>query len=407
LIRDDNIRFSPGIDDRASVGEAQTGDQMDFELTKEQKDIQKAAREFALGEFPEKAQEFDRTETFDRGIWKKACELGFVGVFIDEAYGGAGMGFFEHCLITEEFWAVDAGMGNAVITATFGAELLRLFASEEQKKKYLPPLVEGKAVIGTAITEPDAGSDVTLATTTAVKDGNEYVINGSKMFITNGTIANYLNVFCLTDPDNPERHRRHSFFIVETDRPGYEANKLHGKLGIRANDTAEVFFNNVRIPASNLVGRLGDGFKELMAFFNLTRLHICAMAVGIARAALEESVKHIKKRSQFGAPLASFQVNQFKVAEMATMIRAARNLYYEAAWLTDKGKMDHALTAMAKWFSGQMAVKCADHALQMHGGYGYIDEYKVQRIYRDAKIVEIYEGTKEIEKQIVAKSYLR
>jgi alkylation response protein AidB-like acyl-CoA dehydrogenase len=227
------------------------------------------------------------------------------------------------------------------------------------------------------------------------------------MFITNGTIANYLNVFCLTDPDNPDRHRRHSFFIVETDRPGYEANKLHGKLGIRANDTAEVFFNNVRIPASNLVGRLGDGFKELMAFFNLTRLHICAMAVGIARAALEESVKHIKKRSQFGAPLASFQVNQFKIAEMATMIRAARNLYYEAAWLTDKGKMDHALTAMAKWFSGQIAVKCADHALQMHGGYGYIDEYKVQRIYRDAKIVEIYEGTKEIEKQIVAKSYLR
>jgi alkylation response protein AidB-like acyl-CoA dehydrogenase len=381
---------------------------MDFELNKEQKDIQKAAREFALGEFlPEKAQEFDRTETFDRGIWKKACELGFVGVFIDEAYGGAGLGFFEHCLITEEFWSVDAGMGNAVITATFGAELIRLFATEEQKKKYLTPLVEGKAVIGTAITEPDAGSDVTLATTTAVKDGDEYVINGSKMFITNGTIANYLNVFCLTDPDNPDRHRRHSFFIVETDRPGYEANKIHGKLGIRANDTAEVSFSNVRIPASNLVGRLGDGFKELMAFFNLTRLHICAMAVGIARAALEEAVKHIKKRSQFGAPLASFQVNQFKVAEMATMIRAARNLYYEAAWLTDKGKMDHALTAMAKWFSGQIAVKCADEALQMHGGYGYIDEYKVQRIYRDAKIVEIYEGTKEIEKQIVAKSYLR
>ncbi|RJR33266.1 MAG: acyl-CoA dehydrogenase [Desulfobacteraceae bacterium] len=380
---------------------------MDFELTKEQKDIQKAAREFALGEFPEKALEFDRTESFDGAIRKKACELGFVGVFIDEAYGGAGMGFFEHCLITEEFWSVDAGMANAVITATFGAELLRLFASEEQKKRYLPPLVEGKAVMGTAITEPDAGSDVTMATTTAVKDGDEYVINGSKMFITNGTIANYLNVFCLTDPENPDRHRRHSFFVVETDRTGYQANKLHGKLGIRANDTAEVSFNNVRVPAANLVGRQGDGFKELMAFFNLTRLHICAMAVGIARAALEESIKHITKRKQFGAPLASFQVNQFKVAEMATMIRAARNLYYEAAWLTDKGKMDHALTAMAKWFSGQIAVKCADEALQMHGGYGYIDEYKVQRIYRDAKIVEIYEGTKEIEKQIVAKSYLR
>ena len=381
---------------------------MDFTLSKEQRDIQKAAREFALGEFlPEKAQEFDRNETFDPAIRKKACDLGFVGVFIKEEYGGAGLGFLEHCLITEEFWAVDAGMGNAIITSTFGAELLQLFGTKEQKEKYLPPLVSGDAIIGTAITEPDAGSDVTGAITSAVRKGDEWIINGSKMFITNGTIAKYLNVFCLTDPDNPSRHQRHSFFLVETDRKGYQANKLHGKLGIRANDTAEVSFSDVRIPASNLIGQEGNGFRQLMAFFNLTRLHICAMAVGIARAALEESINHIKKRQQFGAPLATFQALQFKIAEMATMIRAARNLYYEAAWLTDNGKMDHALTAMAKWFSGQVAVKCADEALQMHGGYGYIDEYKVQRIYRDAKIVEIYEGTKEIEKSIVAKTLLR
>jgi alkylation response protein AidB-like acyl-CoA dehydrogenase len=381
---------------------------MDFTLSKEQRDIQKAAREFALGEFlPEKAREFDRNETFDLNIWRKACQLGFVGVFIDEKYGGAGLGFFEHCLITEEFWAVDAGMGNAIITATFGSELLRLFGTEEQKQKYLPPLVNGEAIMGCAITEPDAGSDVTGAITSAVRDGNEWVINGSKMFITNGTLAKYLSVFCLTDPDNPDRHQRHSFFIVETDKKGYQANKLHGKLGIRANDTAEVFFSDVRIPASNLIGKQGNGFRELMAFFNLTRLHICAMAVGIARAALEEASNHIKKRHQFGVPLASFQAIQFKIAEMATTIRAAKNLYYEAAWLTDHGKMDHAVTAMAKWFSGQVAVKCADEALQMHGGYGYIDEYKVQRIYRDAKIVEIYEGTKEIEKVIVAKNILR
>ena len=379
---------------------------MDFTLSKEQQDIIKAAREFALGEFPERAQEFDRNETFDLDIWRKACKLGFVGVFIDEAYGGAGLGFMEHCLITEEFWAVDAGIANAVITTTFGSELLGMFGTEEQKKKYLPPLVEGKAIMGNAITEPDAGSDVTGATTTAVRDGDEYVINGSKMFTTNGTIANYLLVFCLTDPDNPDRHQRHSFFIVETDRPGYEARKLHGKLGIRANDTAEVFFSDLRIPASNLVGELGKGFMQLMSFFNITRLHICAMAVGIARAALEESTAYIKKRHQFGVPLASFQINQFKIAEMATKIRAARNLYYEAAWLADRGKIDHGLVAMAKWFSGEVAVKCADEALQMHGGYGYIDEYKVQRIYRDAKIVEIYEGTKEIEKSIVARSIL-
>jgi len=232
-------------------------------------------------------------------------------------------------------------------------------------------------------------------------------VNGYKTFITNGSIANYLLVFCLTDPDNPDRHKRHTFFVVETDREGYEANKLHGKLGIRANDTAEVSFSNVRVPASNMVGEKDNAFRELMAFFNLTRIRVVAQAVGIARAALEEAMAHIKKRHQFGAPLASFQVNQFKIAEMATRIRAARNLYYEAAWLADNGKVDHALVAMAKWFYGEVAVRCADEALQMHGGYGYIDEYKVQRIFRDAKILEIYEGTKEIEKIIVARSLLR
>ena len=380
---------------------------MDFTLTKEQQDIQQAAREFALGEFPERAQEFDRNETFDLDIWRKACELGFVGVFIDEKYGGAGLGYFEHCLITEEFWAVDAGIGNALVTTTFGSEIIGMFATEEQKEKYLPPLVKGEAIMGTAITEPDAGSDPAGATTTAIRDRDEYVINGSKMFATNGDIAKYMLVFCQTDPDNPDRHKRHSFFIVETDRAGFEANKLYGKLGIRANDTSELSLSNVRVPASNMVGEKGKGFKELMAFFNTTRLMVCAMAVGIARAALEESIAHIKKRHQFGAPLASFQINQFKIAEMAAKIRAARNLYYEAAWLADQGKIDHGLVAMAKYFSGEMAVKCADEALQMHGGYGYIDDYKVQRIYRDAKIVEIYEGTKEIEKIIVARSLLR
>lgn len=379
---------------------------MDFSLSKEQQDIVKAAQEFALGEFPDRAQEFDRNETFDLDIWRKACELGFVGVFIEEAYEGAGLGLFEHCLITEEFWAVDAGIANGVITTTFGAELLSRYATEEQKKTYLPPLVRGEAIMGTAITEPDAGSDVTMASTTALKEGDEYVINGNKMFITNGDLADFLLVFCMTDPDNPDKHNKHSFFIVETDRSGFEANKIHGKLGIRASDTAEVVFNNVRVPESNMVGDPGNGFKELMTFFNLTRLHVCAMGCGIARAALEESIAHIKNRKQFGAPLASFQANQFKVAEMATWIRAARNLYYEAAWLADMGRMDHGLVAMAKWFSGETAVKCADEAVQMHGGYGYIDDYKVQRIYRDAKIVEIYEGTKEIEKTIVARFLL-
>ena len=379
---------------------------MDFQLTKEHQDVIRAAREFAEGEFQDRAQEFDREETFDYAIWKKACDLGFVGINISETYGGAGMGLFELCLVTEEFYAVDAGMALAVMSPTFGFEILDLFGTEEQKKKYLGPLVAGEAKMGTAITEPDAGSDVSGAITTAVKDGQEFVINGSKIFITNGCVADYLVVFCLTDPHNPERHKRHSFIMVETDRKGYQANKLHGKLGIRASDTAEVSFSDVRVPVSNLVGHEGYGFKELMQFFDLSRIFVSAQAVGVARAAHEEAIKHIKSRRQFGQTLASFQINQFKIAEMATRIKAARNLIYEAAWKADNGVIDSQLIAMAKWFSGETAVRCADEALQMHGGYGYIDEYKVQRLYRDAKIMEIYEGTKEIEKVIISRSIL-
>ena len=379
---------------------------MDFTLSKEQKDIIKAARQFAKKEFNEKALEFDREEKFDLNIWRKACELGFVGVFIDERYDGAGYGFFEHCLINEEFWAVDPGMGIAILSTTFGAELLSLFGTEEQRQLVLPQLVSGKAIMGTAITEPDAGCDVTGAITIAEKDKDGWLINGSKMFATNGTLAKYMLVFCQTDSDNPSRHNRHSFFLVPTDTPGFNATKIRGKMGIRASDTAEISLKNVQVPHESLVGELNRGFQQLMAFFNRTRLHICAQAVGLARAALEEAIRHTKSRCQFGKPLADFQVTQFKIAEMATQIRAARNLYYEAAWLADQDRLDHALTAMAKWFSGRVAVYCADEALQMHGGYGYIDEYKVQRLYRDAKILEIYEGTKEIEKVIISKSIL-
>ena len=236
---------------------------MDFTLSKEQQDIIKAAREFARKEFPERALEFDRTETFDLALWKKACELGFVGVFIDEKYDGAGYGFLEHCLITEEFWAVDPGIGQAILSATFGAELLLLFAQEDQKEWILPELVSGEALLATAITEPDAGSDVTGASTTAVQQGDQWVINGSKMFITNGDLAKYVIVYALTNPDHPSRHARHSFIIVPTDQPGFQANKIHGKLGIRASDTAELVFCDVKAPLSNLIGEEGEGFQSI------------------------------------------------------------------------------------------------------------------------------------------------
>ena len=380
---------------------------MDFTLTKEQQDIVKAARKFALGEFPHRALEFDREEKFDWKLWRKAGELGFLGVFIDEKYDGAGLGFFEHCLINEEFWAVEPGIAMAIMSTTFGAEAIQIFATESMKQELLPKLATGTARMGTAITEPDAGCDVTQAVTTAVKDGDHYVINGTKMFATNGTVADFIMVFCQTDPENTNRHKRFSFIIVPTGTPGYTAVKIHGKMGIRASDTAEIAFKDVRVPLDNLMGKEGQGFYELMAFFNRTRLHICAQGVGLARAAMSEAIGHIKGRKQFGKPLASFQATQFKVAEMATKIRAARNLYYEAAWSADQGKLDHGLVAMAKWFSARVAVECADEAVQMYGGYGYIDEYKVQRLYRDAKILEIYEGTKEIEKTIVAREVLK
>jgi acyl-CoA dehydrogenase len=379
---------------------------MNFELTKEQKEVVQAARKFARGEFPDRARDFDREESFDVSIRKKACDLGFVGAFIDPEYDGAGYGLFEQALICEEFFAVDPGIGLAVLSACFGAELIQLYGTDDQKREVLPRIASGEAVIGTAITEPDAGSDVTAASTAAVRDGDDWVINGTKMFITNGVGADYILVFCQTDPDHESRHQRHSFLLVPTDAAGYSATKIHGKLGIRASETAEVVLRDARVPGDRLVGKQGAGFKQLMAFFNLTRIHVCAQAVGLARGALEEAIRHTKGRRQFGAPLASFQATQFKLAEMATRIRAARNLYYEAAWQADNGKLDHALVAMAKWFAGKVAVDCADEALQMHGGYGYIDEYKVQRLYRDAKIMEIYEGTKEIEKLIVARSLL-
>jgi alkylation response protein AidB-like acyl-CoA dehydrogenase len=285
--------------------------------------------------------------------------------------------------------------------------MIELYGRDEQKEKYLLPLTSGEAVMGSAITEPDAGSDVSAVRTTAVKDGNDYVINGNKIFITNGTVASYFMVICLTNPHDPSRHGRHSVILLESDREGFEANKLRHKLGIRASDTAELAFKDVRVPQKNLIGEEGKGFYQFMEFFNRTRIHVGAEGVGIARGAMEKAIKYAKERRQFGQTLGSFQAIQFKIAEMATLVRAARNLVYEAAWKADKGDPDRGLTAMAKWFAGETAVQVAEEAIQVHGGYGYMAEYDVERFYRDAKIIEIYEGTKEIEKLIIAGTLLK
>jgi len=379
---------------------------MDFELTQTQKDIRNAAREFAEKEFEEVASGYDEREEFPKDLWKKACELGFVGTFIEEEYGGAGLGFTEAAMVMEEFWRVDPGCGN-ILLASFGSEVIQKFGTDEQKKKYLPLIPSGKAIMGAAITEPDAGSDILLAATSAAKEGDGYVINGSKIFITNGTVADFLVVFCVTDPSPANRYKRHSFFIVETNRPGFEARKMKGKMGIRASDTAELSFNNVRVPADSLVGEVpNEGFAQVMHLFNINRLVAGIQGIGAAQGSFEKAVRHIQQRKQFGKALASFQGIQFMIADMITKIEVARNMLYKACWLIDQGRFDAKLVGIAKLFAGQVAVSVTNDALQLHGGYGYLAEYGVEKFFRDAKIVEIYEGAREIEKMTIAREIL-
>jgi alkylation response protein AidB-like acyl-CoA dehydrogenase len=379
---------------------------MDFEFTNRQKQIRLAAREFAQGEFPGVAREYDRREEFPRDLWKKACELGFIGIFIKKEYGGLGLGFLEHSMVMEEFWRVDPGCGNILLT-TFGSELIQLYGTEEQKKKYLPPLTRGKAIMGTAITEPDAGSDILSILTLAKRDGDSYVINGSKQFITNGSIAHYLAVFCQVHPEAESKLKKYGVLIVETDRPGFSALKITGKMGIRASDTAEIRFNDVRVPKENLIGtKEGEGFSQIMQLFNINRVIAASQGIGVAQGALDKAIQYVKKRKQFGQSLAAFQSTQFKIAEMATWVEVARNLCYQAGWMLDHGKVDPKLISIAKYLAGEVGVKVTNDALQLHGGYGYIADYDIERFYRDAKIVEIYEGTKEIEKNTIARELL-
>jgi len=379
---------------------------MNFALTAIQKDIQNAAREFAEKEFPEVARECDEKEEFPRELWKKVCDLGFVGVFIKEEYGGAGLGLTEAAMLMEEFWRVDPGCGNLLLTS-FGTEIIQHFGTEEQKKTYLPLIPSGEAIMGCGITEPGAGSDVFLAATSAVRKGDEYIINGSKTFITNGTIADFILVFCVTDPGAKDRFKQHSFVLVETDRPGFEATKIKGKMGIRASDTAELSFSDVRVPVKNLVGDMeGNGFTQVMHLFNLNRVLAAAQGIGAAQGAFEKAVKHITKRVQFGKPIASFQGVQFMIAEMATKIEVGRTMLHKACWLIDQGVLEPKAISIAKLFAGEAAIAVVNDAVQLHGGYGYIAEYGVEHFYRDAKIVEIYEGTREIEKLTIAREVL-
>ena len=379
---------------------------VDYSLTDDQKQIIEAARKFARTEFPKVARECDREEKFPRDVWQKAGELGFMGILIPPEYGGLGLGCLEHAMVMEEFWRVDPGVGNILLTV-FGSEILGAFGTPEQKKKYLVPIAEGKAIMGCAITEPNAGSDIFGVRTRAVKKADGYVINGSKQFITNGSIADYLLVFCLTNPDAQKPTQRFSFILVERGRKGFTANKLKGKMGIRASDTAELSFDDVLVPSENLIGGKEEhGFAQVMHLFNINRVVAAAQGVGVAQGALDKAVAYMQERTQFGGTLASFQGLQFKVADMAARIESARLLYQKAGCLIDQGHVDRKLVSIAKLIAGETAVRVTDEAVQLHGGYGYMDEYDVERFYRDAKIVEIYEGTKEIEKLTIAREIL-
>jgi len=379
---------------------------MDFDPSNRQKHIRTAAREFAEGEIAPIAQDCELNEAFPKELIKKAAQLGFIGVFFKKDYGGLGLGYLEHAIILEEFWRVDPGLGQVLAQTIFGSEQIVLFGTEEQKKKYLPPLAKGEWVCGFSITEPEAGSDPASAITSAIRNGDEYVIHGNKVMISNGSIAHFLLVFCLTHPHASSKSKRHSVILVETDQPGYKADKIRGKMGVRAADTSNIYFNDVRVPRDNLIGIEGNGFIQLMRFLDHSRVAVAAQGLGLAQGALEQAVNYVKKRKQFGQTIASFQATQMKIAEMATLVETARSLVYRAAWNLDKGNPSTQLSAMAKWWSCNVAVKVVDEALQLHGGYGYIGDYPIERFYRAAKLLEIYEGTREIQKLTIARRVL-
>ena len=379
---------------------------MDFDPSNRQKHIRTVAREFAEGELAPIAQECELKEEFPQDLIRKAARLGFIGVFFKKEFGGLGLGYSEHAIILEEFWRVDPGLAQVLSQPIFGSELLLLFGTEEQKKKYLPPLARGDWVTGFSITEPEAGSDAASVATSAVKDADEYVINGNKVMISNGSVANFLFVFCLTHPDAVSKSKRHSVLLVETDRPGFRADRIRGKMGVMASDTANIYFNNVRVPKENLVGIEGNGFVQLMKFLDHSRVAVAAHGVGLAQGALEQAVNYVKKRKQFGQAIGAFQATQMKVAEMATLVETARSLVQKAAWNLDKGNPNTQLSAMAKWWACNVAVRVVDEALQLHGGYGYIGDYPIERFYRAAKLLEIYEGTREIQKLTIARRIL-
>ncbi|MUV89894.1 acyl-CoA dehydrogenase [Halapricum sp. CBA1109] len=380
---------------------------MDFGLADHQKQLREEVQRFAENEIEPVATEFDTAEKYPYEIVDKAAEMGMTGANIPLEYGGAGYSTLDVAIISEELFAVDPGIALSIVSCSFGSDAIIGFGTDEQKERFLTPVAEGDAIMGAAISEPDVGSDVSSVSTSARKEGDEWVINGSKMWITNGSVGDYFVVLCQTDPDAEGRYNGFSQIVVESDRDGFEADKITGKLGIRASDTAELRFDDVRVPEENLIGTRGGGFLQLMQFFDETRTAVAAQGVGIAKGAAEAALEYAKEREQFGQSISEFQAIQHKLAEMYTQTEAARQLTYKSAWSVDNE--DDQLTmlaSMAKEYASRVAVEVADEAVQIHGGAGYVNDFPVERFYRDAKITQIYEGTSEIQKNIIARELL-
>jgi butyryl-CoA dehydrogenase len=379
---------------------------MNFQLTEEQEMLRKMIRDFAENQVAPTAAERDEEERFDRSIFEQMAELGLTGIPWPEKYGGAGADYLSYVLAVEELSRVDASIGVTLSAhVSLASWPIYKFGTEEQKQKFLRPLAEGKKMGAYCLTEPGSGSDSAGMRTTAVRDGDHYILNGSKIFITNAGEAEIYVVFAVTNPEL--KHKGITAFIVEKGMPGFTMGKKEKKLGIRSSPTLAVNFEDVRVPVENRLGEEGQGFKIAMMTLDGGRNGIAAQALGIAQGAFDHALAYAKERNQFGKPIASLQAIQFKLADMATKIEAARLLTYQAAWLEDQGLPYGKASAMSKVFAGDIAMEVTTEAVQVFGGYGYTREYPVERFMRDAKITQIYEGTNEIQRVVISNYLLK
>ncbi len=379
---------------------------MDFTFTEEQKHLRKSVREFAEGEIAPHVMEWDEASHFPLELLPKLAEMGLLGVIFPEEYGGTGLGYVEYVIVIEELSRVDGSVGLFVAAHnSLCSNHIYKFGTEEQRRKYLIPLAQGKKLGAWSLTEPEAGSDAGGTRSTAVRNGNNWVLNGSKTFTTNGHYADTCVAMAVTD--KAKGSHGISAFILEKGMPGFRPGKKENKLGMRASDTSEVIFTDCKVPAENLLGPEGEGFTGSLKILDGGRISIAALGLGMAQGALDAAVCYAKQRKQFGKAISEFQAIQFKLADMATEVEAARLLVYQAAWLADQNNARFTReSSMAKLFASEVAVRVANECVQIHGGYGFIKDYPAEKFYRDVKLCTIGEGTSEIQKLVIARQLL-